>query len=131
VPTCPQWRLRDLVEPQSLPDEAALDGVDEFLSTGYAGPYSWPHESATVDYQATEGTSWRLSLAADGVQVIGLPVLTPTAGRRQAASASVRGTASQLVLALYERIPVDSLPVEGDRRLFGGPGSLSCSGPVR
>ena len=52
--------------PQPLPDEAALDGVDEFLSTCCAGPYAWPHEPRAVDYHATEGRSWRLSLSADG-----------------------------------------------------------------
>jgi hypothetical protein len=29
-----------------------------------------------------------------------------------------RGTAGELVLALYGRIPMDSLKVDGDRRLF-------------
>lgn len=35
-----------------------------------------------------------------------------------AADASARGTASELVLAFYDRIPVDSLKLDGDRRLF-------------
>jgi hypothetical protein len=35
-----------------------------------------------------------------------------------AAGASLRGTASELVLALYGRVPVDSLELDGDRRLF-------------
>lgn len=52
--------------PQPLPDEAALDGVDEFLSTCCATTDAWPHEPAAVDYHATEGGSWRLSLSADG-----------------------------------------------------------------
>jgi hypothetical protein len=34
------------------------------------------------------------------------------------ADASLRGTASDLVLALYGRIQLDSLEVGGDRRLF-------------
>jgi hypothetical protein len=33
-----------------------------------------------------------------------------------AAAASARGTASDLVLALYDRIPIDSLQLDGDRR---------------
>lgn len=32
--------------------------------------------------------------------------------------ASVRGAAGELVLALYGRIPVDSLKLDGDRRLL-------------
>jgi hypothetical protein len=35
-----------------------------------------------------------------------------------AADASARGTASELVLALYGCIPVGSLKLDGDRRLF-------------
>ncbi|NYF58992.1 maleylpyruvate isomerase N-terminal domain-containing protein [Micromonospora purpureochromogenes] len=35
-----------------------------------------------------------------------------------ASDASLRGTASELVLAFYGRIPVDSLKLAGDRRLF-------------
>ncbi|GGT68566.1 hypothetical protein GCM10010207_79090 [Streptomyces atratus] len=34
------------------------------------------------------------------------------------ASASARGTASELVLILHDRIPVNSLKLDGDRRLF-------------
>jgi uncharacterized protein (TIGR03083 family) len=97
--------------PQPLPDEVALDGVDEFLSTCCAGAYHWPYEPCTVEYQATEGGAWRLSLDADRVGLSRLP----TPGE---ANASVRGTASELVLALYARIPVDSLKVGGEPRLF-------------
>ena len=35
-----------------------------------------------------------------------------------AADASAQGAASELVLILYGRIPVDSLKLDGDRRLF-------------
>ncbi len=48
---------------QPLPDEAALDGVEEFLFTCCSGTDPWPHEPCTVDYEATEGRSWRLSLS--------------------------------------------------------------------
>ncbi|ELS53327.1 hypothetical protein STVIR_5699 [Streptomyces viridochromogenes Tue57] len=41
--------------PQPLPDAAALDGVDDFLSTCCATTSAWPHEAATVDFHATEG----------------------------------------------------------------------------
>jgi uncharacterized protein (TIGR03083 family) len=97
---------------QPLPDEAALDGVDEFLFTCCAGTAPWPHQPAAVDYHATEGRSWRLSLSADGARAARLS--TPGT----AADASLRGTASDLVLALYGRIPVDSLELAGDRRIF-------------
>lgn len=73
--------------PRPLPEEAALDGVDEFLSTCCAGPYAWPYEPCAVDYHATEGRSWRLTLAADGVRATRLattpaPLPTPPSGAR-------------------------------------------------
>ncbi|MEU7869058.1 maleylpyruvate isomerase family mycothiol-dependent enzyme [Dactylosporangium sp. NPDC049140] len=99
--------------PRPLPGAVALDGVDEFLATCCAGAYRWPYEPATIDYHAAEGPSWRLSLAAGGVRLTRFPGAAP-----DAADASVRGTAGELVLALYNRITVDALEVGGDRRLF-------------
>ncbi|MFD8076240.1 maleylpyruvate isomerase N-terminal domain-containing protein [Streptomyces sp. NPDC059718] len=47
------------------------------------------------------------------------PTARTVAGEHpDAADASLRGTAGELVLALYGRVPVDSLEVGGDRRLF-------------
>lgn len=105
--------------PQPLPEEVALDGVDEFLSTCCAGTSAWPHEPAVVDYHATEGRSWRLRLSADGARTARLPAPgTAPAPDEEAADASLWGTAGELVLALYGRVPVDSQKAEGDRRLF-------------
>ena len=100
--------------PQPLPDDAALDGVDEFLTTCCEGTDPWPHEAGTIDFQITEGRSWRVSLTADGSRTTRLP--EPGTAPATAATVSVRGTAAELVLALYDRIPFDSLQVEGDRR---------------
>lgn len=97
--------------PQPLPDEVALDGVDEFLSTCCATTSPWPHQPAAVDFHTTEGRSWRLSLSADGARATGLPAPAT------AADASARGTAGELVLGLYGRIPLDSLKPDGDRGL--------------
>ena len=104
-------------EPRPLPSEAALDGVDEFLSTCCAGTDPWPHEPAAVEYHATEGRSWRLSLAADGARVTEL-LASATGAGGDAAGATLQGTAGELVLALYDRIPVNSLKADGDPRLF-------------
>lgn len=97
----------------ALPDEVALDGVDEFLSTCCATTSPWPHEPAVVDYHATEGRSWRLRLSAGGAR----PAIT-TGEDPDAAGASLRGTASELVLVFYGRVPVDSLKLDGDGRIF-------------
>ena len=100
--------------PQPLPDEVALDGVDEFQTTCCATTIAWPHEPAVVHYHATEGRSWRLDLSAEGAKVADLPATM--AG--EVPDASLRGTASDLVLTFYNRIPVDSLKLDGDRRVF-------------
>jgi uncharacterized protein (TIGR03083 family) len=109
--------------PQPLPGEAALDGVEEFLSTCCAWAAPWPHEAAAVDFHATEGRSWRLSLSADGARTTRLPapgtVPATAAGEGPGVAAvSLRGTASEVVLALYDRIPIDSVQLDGDRRLL-------------
>ena len=106
--------------PQPLPQEAALDGVDEFLTTCCEGTDPWPHEAGAIDFQATEGRAWRMSLSADGSRTTRLPApgtaaATPV-GSAGAATVSARGTAVELVLSLYGRIPLDSLEIEGDRR---------------
>ncbi|MDO0913196.1 maleylpyruvate isomerase N-terminal domain-containing protein [Streptomyces sp. DT2A-34] len=110
-------------QPPQVPDEVALDGVDEFLSTCCATTSAWPHKPAAVDFHATEGHSWRLSLSADGARATRLPTsgtmpATAAGEDPDTAAASARGAASDLVLALYGRIPVDSLKLDGDRHLF-------------
>lgn len=82
-----------------------------------------PGRTSPLSSTATphEGRSWRLRLSADGTRTTRLPTpgTTPaTAVGEDAADASLRGTAGELVLARYGRIPVDSLKVDGDRRLF-------------
>jgi uncharacterized protein (TIGR03083 family) len=101
--------------PQPLPDEVALDGVEEFLSTICTTTVAWPHEPAVVDYHAAEGRSWRNWLSDDGSRAARLP---HTAAGDDPADASARGTANELVLAFYGRIPLDSLRLDGNRRLF-------------
>ncbi len=98
--------------PEPLPDEVALDGVDEFLTTCVANTALWPHQPAVIDYHATEGRSWRIWLSADGARTAQL------GDDPQAPSVSARGTAHQLVMFCYGRISMDALQVEGDRRVF-------------
>ena len=112
-----------LGDPQPLPAETALDGVEEFQFTCCATTVAWPHEPVVVDYHAAEGRSWRLWLSGDGARIGRLPApgtLPSTAAGEDPdpADASARGTASELVLAFYGRIPVDSLELDGDRRIF-------------
>jgi uncharacterized protein (TIGR03083 family) len=99
---------------QPLPEEIAIDGVEEFLFTCCATTIAWPHEPAVLDYEATtEGRTWRIWLAADGVRVA-----RRSASDTAPANASIPATASDLVLHFYGRILLDGMKVEGDRRVF-------------
>ena len=98
-----------------LPDVVAFDGVEEFQFTCCATTVAWPHEPAVVDYHATDGRSWRLWLSGDGARIARHSTPDTSPG---AAAASARGTASDLVLAFYGRIPMESLELNGDRRIF-------------
>ncbi|GGX80477.1 maleylpyruvate isomerase family mycothiol-dependent enzyme [Streptomyces fructofermentans] len=105
--------------PQPLPAEVALDGVEEFLFTCVAAASAWPHKPTTFDFHAAEGPSWRLTVDGDGARSTRIPAPADTAGvDLDAAGASVHGTASELVLYLYDRIPADSLRVDGDAGLL-------------
>ncbi|MET9820171.1 maleylpyruvate isomerase family mycothiol-dependent enzyme [Streptomyces sp. NPDC006349] len=109
--------------PEPLPDEAALDGVEEFLSTCVATTSAWPHEPSAFDFHAAEGRSWRLTVDGDGARCtrVAAPGTTPDAaedGAPDAAGVSVHGTAGELVLFVYDRIPAGSVRIEGDAGLF-------------
>lgn len=112
--------------PQPLPDEVALDGIEEFLFTCVATTSAWPHKPTAFDFHAAEGRSWRLTVDGDGAHSTPIPAPGTTAvadadGDRDpdaAAGVSVHGTASDVVLFLYGRIPADSLRVDGDAGLF-------------
>lgn len=101
--------------PQPLPEDVALDGVEEFQYTCCATTSPWPHEPAVVDYHATEGRSWRLRLSADGARTVQLPA----PGEDAAADVSATGTASDLILAaFYGRLPLETLKLDGDVRVL-------------
>ncbi|MFE9927918.1 maleylpyruvate isomerase family mycothiol-dependent enzyme [Streptomyces sp. NPDC005533] len=105
--------------PQPLPTEVALDGVEEFLFTCVASPFAWPHKPTAFDFHATEGRSWRLTVDGDGARSTRIPAPTAaTSEGSDAAGASIHGTASELVIYLYDRIPAESLRVDGDAGLF-------------
>jgi uncharacterized protein (TIGR03083 family) len=114
-----------------LPEQVALDGVEDFLSTCCATTAAWPHERAAIDYHATEGPSWRVWLSADGARFAHLAPPADAAGSGgrddhetahdsvgDAAHVSARGTAAELVLMFYGRKPLESLQIDGDRRVL-------------
>lgn len=91
---------------QPVPAVVALDGIAEFIgvSHGTAGP--WPHEPARIGLHTTEGESWLLDLTASGAHVID--------GHHETV-ADLHGPASDLLLTLHGRLPLDGLRSEGDR----------------
>ncbi|MET7665988.1 maleylpyruvate isomerase family mycothiol-dependent enzyme [Streptomyces sp. NPDC005463] len=92
--------------PRPVPAVVALDGIAEFIgvSHGTAGP--WPHEPSRIGLHAAEGESWLIDLTASGSHVID--------GHHETA-ADLHGSASDLLLTLHGRLPLDSLRSEGDR----------------
>ncbi|MFC7273139.1 maleylpyruvate isomerase family mycothiol-dependent enzyme [Paractinoplanes rhizophilus] len=97
-------------KPDPLPAAVAVDGVAEFLSVGMSSLGPWPHRPARVAFTATEGPAWLVDLSPAGVE------LEPAASGDPVTT--VHGTASDLVLALYKRIPADALRVDGDRTVW-------------
>ena len=96
--------------PQPLDAELALDGVDEFQTTRCAGTEPWPHEPVVVDYHATEGRSWRLWVSDGHTRTARLP----DGEGSEKADVAVWGTAHELVMFFYGRIPTKSLRTEGN-----------------
>ncbi|MGW3284998.1 maleylpyruvate isomerase family mycothiol-dependent enzyme [Streptomyces sp. NPDC001002] len=92
--------------PQPIPTAVALDGIAEFIgiSHGTAGP--WPHEPARIGLHAAEGQSWLLELTTSGSHLID--------GHHET-NADLHGSASNLLLAMHGRVPMDNLRSEGDR----------------
>jgi uncharacterized protein (TIGR03083 family) len=94
-----------------LPADLAADGVDEFLTVEVPVNGPWPHRPVTVGLAATDvPDGWRVVLGGSGGSV-----------ERGAATgdAVLGGSASDLILALYGRRPMDSLSVSGDQEVAG------------
>ncbi|MFF2167635.1 maleylpyruvate isomerase family mycothiol-dependent enzyme [Streptomyces sp. NPDC058175] len=91
--------------PQPVPEVVALDGIAEFIdiSHGTAGP--WPHNPARIGLHATEGESWLVDLTTSGSH--------PIDGQHET-DADLHGSASNLLLTLHGRHPLDNLRSEGD-----------------
>jgi hypothetical protein len=93
--------------PEPLPAGLAVDAVDEFLQVGFGSMDGWPHSPARVALVADEGRSWTLILDATGAS----PVRDTPGAPRPEADATVSGSASDLLLALYRRLPWDDAPL--------------------
>lgn len=97
--------------PEPLPEEVALDGVEEFLSTCVSTDIAWPHEPITLGFRATEGPVWRLDLTDDGARYARV---TDEESAGEAYDASTDAPASDIVSWMYNRVPLESLRISGD-----------------
>jgi uncharacterized protein (TIGR03083 family) len=91
---------------EPIPAAVAVDGVAEFLQVTYGAEGPWPHRPARVLFVAIEGPTWTLDLTPAGARLD-----PPESGEPVA---TVHGSASDLLLALFGRIALDTLPIEGD-----------------
>jgi len=99
--------------PEPLPGPVAADGIGEFTTVGLAAMGPWPHDAGTVALTPEDGEAWMVSLAPDGARSApGDP-----AGDLSRPVARIRGTGSDIVLALYGRRARQGLIIEGDRDL--------------
>ncbi|WP_433829550.1 maleylpyruvate isomerase family mycothiol-dependent enzyme [Actinoplanes sp. CA-015351] len=98
-----------LGKPEPLPAAIAVDGVGEFLEVPLRSLGAWPHRPARIEFQALEGPSWTVDLSPAGVTV------GPAASGDPVTR--LQGKASELVLALYRRIELTDIRVDGDREV--------------
>ena len=98
-------------KPLPLPASVAVDGVAEFLSVPLASLGPWPGRPVRIAFAASDGPTHVVDLSSSGVAFD-----PPSAG---SPALTVHGTAGELVLGLYNRIPLDSLQLEGDASLLG------------
>ncbi|MGW6981302.1 maleylpyruvate isomerase family mycothiol-dependent enzyme [Streptomyces sp. NPDC054932] len=101
--------------PQELPTTEAADAIEEFLATVCTGTVPWPGEPATMDYHAAEAGSWRQTVDAAGSR---FTRLTAAEAAESKPTAAIHGTASEMALLMYMRIPAGSLRIEGDADLL-------------
>jgi len=97
-------------KPEPLPAAVAADGVPEFLLVGLGSLGAWPHRPARIEFAAVDGPSHVLDLTPAGGQLDPAPAGDPLT--------TVHGTSSELVLALYGRVPFDDLRIDGDREVL-------------
>jgi uncharacterized protein (TIGR03083 family) len=93
-----------------LPHDAAVDGVEEFLTVSLAAePPPWEGPRTVVALCPEDARPWLLS--GDGGSI----TAGPFAAEEATPMATVNASASDLVLLLYGRLPVSRLEVGGDR----------------
>jgi uncharacterized protein (TIGR03083 family) len=102
------WDAQETVgKPEPIPAAVAVDTIDELLVVTLGSIGAWPHRPARIALSAVEGPTWLVDLTPSGAKA------GPAASGEPLAT--MRGSASDLVLAIYKRIPLESIEVDGDR----------------
>ena len=103
------WDAQESVgKPEPIPASVAVDTIDELLVVTLGSIGAWPHRPARIALSAVEGPTWLVDLTPSGAKA------GPAAGGEPLAT--IRGSASDLVLAVYKRIPLERIDVDGDRQ---------------
>lgn len=99
---------------EAIPSPVAVDALDEFLHVGFGSMDGWPHSPARVALVTDEGPAWTLILDSTGASAV-----RSGPGEGPGPGATVSGAASDLLLALYRREPLDApvLRLTGDAEL--------------
>ncbi|GAA3946333.1 hypothetical protein Aau02nite_71860 [Amorphoplanes auranticolor] len=102
------WDAQETVgKPEPIPAGVAVDTIDELLVVTLGSIGAWPHRPSRIALSAVEGPTWLVDLTPSGAKS------GPAASGEPLAT--MRGSASDLVLAVYKRIPLESIEVDGDR----------------
>ena len=105
--------------PEPIDAALAVDGVTEILDTWL--PAGWAHRS-DIDgviqlIVADSEDSWIVRVRGQAVSLLDTATLLPEDHR---VDAQLTGSASDLVLSLYGRVPFDNLDVSGDAGILAG-----------
>jgi uncharacterized protein (TIGR03083 family) len=96
---------------EPLPAAVAADGVDEFVTVSLASLGPWPYEPGQVALDAAGEGTWIVDLGVEGASRH-----EPAAGPAKP-GAWLRGSASDLILALYGRTTPGEVEIDGDDEL--------------
>jgi uncharacterized protein (TIGR03083 family) len=103
--------------PEPIETSLAIDGVDEVLDTWLpAGRAHEPHGDGVVQLIAADTEeSWIVRVRDDAVSLLDTATLLP---EEHSLRTQITGSASDLELALYGRVPFDILEINGEAALL-------------
>ena len=105
------WDAEETIgKPTPIPAVISTDAIAEFVEVSLGSEGAWPHAPAQLTLAATEGLAWTIDLTPSGATLLATPP--------GAVPATVTAPASDLLLALFGRVPPSSLRIDGDAEIF-------------